>query len=62
MKKIKALKSVVFESVSERSLSLLQGLFATHGSNSGLLDCGWILYQLSYQGSSPKTKCNLNIQ
>ena len=29
------------------SLSLLQGIFPTQGSNSGLLHCRWILYQLS---------------
>src|SRR5574340_1223802 len=34
------------------SLSLLQGIFPTQGSNPGLLHCRWILYQLSYQGSS----------
>ena len=33
------------------SLSLLQGIFPTQGSNQGLLCCRWILYQLSYQGS-----------
>ena len=30
---------------------LLQGIFPTQGSNPGLLHCGWILYQLSHQGS-----------
>ena len=33
------------------SLSLLQGIFLTQESNSGLLHCRWILYQLSYHGS-----------
>ena len=33
------------------SLSLLQGIFPTQGSNPGLLHCRWILYQLSYKGS-----------
>ena len=33
------------------SLSLLQGISPTQESNWGLLDCRWILYQLSYQGS-----------
>ena len=33
------------------SLSLLQGIFPTQGSNPGLLYCRRILYQLSYQGS-----------
>ena len=33
------------------SLSLLQGIFLTQGSNPGLPHCRWIPYQLSYQGS-----------
>ena len=33
------------------SLSLLQGIFPTQGSNPGPLHCMWILYQLSHQGS-----------
>ena len=33
------------------SLSLLQGIFPTHGSNPGLLHCRQILYQLSHKGS-----------
>ena len=33
------------------SLSLLQVIFLTQGSNPGLLYCGWILYQLSHTGS-----------
>ena len=33
------------------SLSLLQGIFPTHGSNPGLPHCGWILYHLSHKGS-----------
>ena len=32
------------------SLSLLQGIFPTQGSNPGLLHCRWILYQLSHKG------------
>ena len=32
------------------SLSLLQGMFPTQEANRGLLQCRWILYQLSYQG------------
>ena len=36
------------------SLSLLQGVFLTQESNWGLLHCRWIIYQLSYQGSSLK--------
>ena len=31
--------------------SLLQGILPTQESNSSLLHCRWILYQLSYQGS-----------
>ena len=34
------------------SCSLLQGIFPTQGSNSGLPHCWWILCQLSYQGST----------
>ena len=33
------------------SLSLLQGIFPTQGSNPGLPHCRQILYQLSHQGS-----------
>ena len=33
------------------SLSFLQGIFPTQGSNPGLLHCRQILYQLSYKGS-----------
>ena len=33
------------------SLSLLQGIFPTQGSNAGLLHCRWILCQLSHKGS-----------
>ena len=33
------------------SLSLLQGMFPTQGSNPGLLYCRQILYQLSHKGS-----------
>ena len=33
------------------SLSLLQGIFPTQGSNLGLPHCRQILYQLSHQGS-----------
>ena len=33
------------------SLSLLQGIFPTQGSNPGLQHCRQILYQLSHQGS-----------
>ena len=34
------------------SLSLLQGIFPTQGSNPGLLHYRWILCQLSYQGKN----------
>jgi len=33
------------------SLSILQGLFPTQGSNPGLPHCRWILYQPSHKGS-----------
>ena len=33
------------------SLSLLQGIFPTQGSNPSLLHCRQILYQLSHKGS-----------
>ena len=33
------------------SLSLLQGIFPTQGSNPSLLHCRWILYQLSHKRS-----------
>ena len=33
------------------SLSLLQAIFSTQGSNPGLLHCRQILYQLSHKGS-----------
>ena len=33
------------------SLSLLQGIFPTQGSNPGLLNCRWVLYQLNQEGS-----------
>ena len=33
------------------SLSPLQRIFPTQGSNQGLLHCRWIHYQLTYQGS-----------
>ena len=38
------------------SLSLLQGIFPTQGSNPGLLHCRWTLYQLSHQGSKSPLK------
>ena len=34
-----------------RQESLLQGIFLTQGSNSGLLHCRQILYHLNHQGS-----------
>ena len=42
--------------------SLLQGIFPTQGSNPGLPQCRWILYQLSHKGSISdrlKTKADL---
>ena len=38
------------------SLSLLQGIFPTQGSNPGLPHCGWILYQLSHKGNRACTE------
>ena len=38
------------------SLSLLQWIRPTQGSNPGLPHCRWILYQLSYQGSPDNFK------
>ena len=38
------------------SLSLLQGVFPTQGSNPGLLHCRRILYQLCYEGSKKLNK------
>ena len=40
---------------------LLQGIFPTQGSNLGLLHCRWILYWLSYQGSSALNKAGYSI-
>ena len=39
------------------SLSLLQGIFPTQGSNSRLLHCRQILYQLSHKGSPTILEC-----
>ena len=42
------------------SLSLLQGIFPTLGSNPGLLHCRGILYQLSHKGRPPYNESNTN--
>ena len=42
------------QNIGVGSLYLLQGIFPTQGSNSGLLHCRQILYQLSHKGS-PRT-------
>ena len=42
------------------SLSLLQGIFPNQGSNSGLLHCRRMLYQLSHK-ESPKIKSSADI-
>ena len=42
------------------SLSLLQGIFPTQGSNPSLSHCRWILYQLSHKGSPIMGKGLLN--
>ena len=39
------------QNIGVGSLSLLQGIFPTQGSNPGLLHCRQILYQLSHKGS-----------
>ena len=39
------------QSTGVGSLSLLQGIFPTQGSNPGLSHCRWILYELSHKGS-----------
>ena len=44
------------------SLSLLQGIFPTQGSNPGLLHCRWILYQLSCQRLKPKLQIRAKSQ
>ena len=41
------------------SLSLLQWIFSTQGSNPGLLHCSQILYQLSYKGSPSEAEDQL---
>ena len=38
------------QNIGVGSLSLLQGIFPTQGSNPGLPHCKWILDQLSYEG------------
>ena len=42
------------------SHSLLQRIFLTQGSNPGLLNCTWILYHLSHQGSPWNEQENIN--
>ena len=37
------------ENTGVDSLSLLQWIFPTQGSNSGLRRCGWFIYQLSHK-------------
>ena len=45
------------------SLSLLQGIFPTQGSNPGLPHCRWILHQLSHKaGTNHSTGVSLNFQ
>ena len=43
--------SRILQDTGVSSLSLLQEIFPTQGSNPGLLHCRWILYHLSYEGS-----------
>ena len=44
------------------SLSLLQGIFPTQGSNPGFPHCRRILYQLSYKGSLTSTLPQINLR
>ena len=44
------------------SLSLLQGIFPTQGSNPGLLHCRRILYQLSHKGSPLFTQVKVKVK
>ena len=44
------------------SLSLLQGIFPTQGSNPSLQHCRQILYQLSHKGSSDKPRQHIKKQ
>ena len=44
------------QNTGEGSLSLLQRIFPTQGSNRGLQHCRWILYQLSNQGSPAEVR------
>ena len=43
------------------SLSLLQGILLTQGSNPGLLHCRQSLYQLSHQGNPMLAVCFFKI-
>ena len=43
------------------SLSLLQGIFPTQGSNPGLLHCRLILYQLCHKGSPIREELLQNV-
>ena len=45
------------QNIGVGSLSLLQGIFPTHGLNPGLLNCRWDLYQLSDQGGPTSNSC-----
>jgi len=48
----------VGQNTGVRSLSLLQGIFPTQGSNPGLSHYRWILYQVSHKGIPNITKFN----
>ena len=47
--------SMEFSRPGVGSLSLLQGICPTQGSNPGVPHCRWIFYQLSHEGS-PSTR------
>ena len=44
----------ILQNTGVGGFSLLQGIFPTQGSNTGLPHCRWISYQLSHKGS-PRT-------
>ena len=45
------------KNTGEGSLSLLQRIFPTQESNQALLNCKWIVYHLSHQGSPRILEC-----
>ena len=47
------------QNIGMGSLSLLQGIFPTRGSNPGLPHCRHILYQLSHKGNPSQTQSHI---